>query len=329
MQAGENSHYRPHESRNGQFSNGHAGALTLSAHPHATVELLKYWLILRRHKILICGVTVIAMVLTGIYYKYYATPLYRAEATITPVPPSQDMASAASPMLDNLMGGGGSLSELLMGGDTDNELVSQRYIAVMTSFDFTMSLARHYHLVTKLLVHKGKDAAKMTPWNVYKAISGNFDTDYDFKSGNLQLTYVNADPDLAREVLTDYLDALREKLRNQEMQGAAVAAKSLQAEIGQTSDSLLQAQLYELMAHQIQREKLAQLQADFAFKMVDPPMVPGMRYWPHPVRFTILAGVATLFLLSMFFVMREWIRHAHAHLKALEAIIPLTEPVYS
>jgi len=95
-------------------------------------------------------------------------------------------------------------------------------------------------------------------------------------------------------VLGWYLEALRERLRSQEVQSAALAAKSLEDEISRTSDSLLQSQLYELLARQIQREKLSQVEADFAFKVIEPPVVPDAKFSPHVARAAMLTGLLVL-----------------------------------
>ena len=107
-----------------------------------------------------------------------------------------------------------------------------------------------------------------------------FSTEYDFKSGNLTLYFMDPSPDEAQKVLGYYLDSLREKLRNEEVQAGASAAASLEEEVRKSSDALLQTQLYELMARQIQREKMAEVQSDFAFKLVEPPVVPDNYYAP-------------------------------------------------
>src|SRR5579884_3959385 len=62
------------------------------AHPHATIELLKYLRLLGRHLWLIVGLTVGVMALSVTYNVFFATHLYQAQAVITPVPPDQDMS---------------------------------------------------------------------------------------------------------------------------------------------------------------------------------------------------------------------------------------------
>jgi hypothetical protein len=109
---------------------------------------------------------------------------------------------------------------------------------------------------------------------------------------------------------------LRDKLRNEAVTTAGAAALSLQDEIRRTPDALLQNQLYELMAHQIQREKLAQVQANFAFKVIEPPVVPDHYYAPSARHAATLSGALVFVVLCGFIILREWLAAAHAHLAA-------------
>ncbi len=283
-------------------------------HPHLTIELIKYWRLLRRYWWLIAGVTLAAMVLITLVNLYLVTPLYQAQAVITPVPPDQDISqiSGMGGMFDS---GGGGLASMLM-GTSDNDLVSERDIAILNSFDFTNSLAQRYGAAKLMDPADAHQLPGMSRWKIYQTINGGLDTEYDYKTGNLMLSYVLPNREQARQVLGYYLEALRERLRSQEVQAAAAAADSLKDEIAHTPDSLLQAQLYELLARQIQREKLAQVQADFAFKLIEPPMTPDARFSPHVTRSALFAGFVALLLICAGIIVREWLAHAHAHLNA-------------
>lgn len=312
---------------NGSLHLGNGAQRPAVSHPHVVVELLKYFRLFRRHARLIIGVTFAAMLLSVLSNEFIATRLYQAQAIITPVPPDQDMSQIGGGLEDMLGGEGGGLASMLM-GSSDNELVSERDIAILNSFDFTNSLVKRYKLANFLFAGDGDDLSKLTPWRTYKRINDRFETDYDYKSGNLQLSFIDSSQERARQVLAWYLEALRDRLRSQEVQSAAVAAKSLEDEISSTSDSLLQNQLYELLARQIQREKLSQVEADFAFKVIEPPVTPDVKYSPRVTLSALLTGFVVGFLMLLVVLMREWLTHAHAHLNALGAtIVPLVDAV--
>jgi hypothetical protein len=261
-----------------------------------------------------------------LYDHFLATWTYQASAVIMPMTPDQADAQTSGDSGGILGGGTGGLASMLL-GQGDNEMVAENYMAIMNSYDFTMNLVKRYHLASRLIAKDGGDPATMQPYAIYQWINGNFDAEYDYKSGNLSLTYIDPDPAVAKEVLGYYLQSLQDKLRAEEINSATVAAKSLEDEVAHTSDTLLQQQLYELLAHQIQRQKLAQMQADFAFKMIEPPMVPDFKYSPHGAKSGLLAGFIVVFLMSTYILVRAWLRQASAHLRASDSnVIPLTDP---
>ncbi|MFZ0657273.1 MAG: hypothetical protein WAM05_01045, partial [Candidatus Binataceae bacterium] len=104
----------------------------------------------------------------------------------------------------------------------------------------------------------------------------------------------------------------------EEVQAASSAVASLQDEIRETSDALLQNQLYELVARQIQREKIAQVQADFAFKVIEPPVVPDNYYAPQARRNATVAATITFLLMCVGALAWDFIVRARAQFAALE-----------
>jgi hypothetical protein len=270
--------------------------------------LLRYSNLLWAHKWIIIGITLATVLAAGMYTRFCKVKLYRAEAVITPTAPGDDSELGLSSM--GGLGAAGGLGAILgFGGAGDNVVTAQRYIAIMQSYDFGVSLAKRYGLAAQL------SAAPMTSWQMHEMLNGRFSSDYDYKSGNLSLYFIDPKPARAKAILGHYLDSLRDKLRNEAVQTASAAALSLQDEVKRTPDALLQNQLYELMAHQIQREKLAQVQANFAFKVVDPPVVPDHYYAPSARKAAVLAGALALFALCGFFILREWLAAARIHLE--------------
>jgi len=291
--------------------------------PHISVELLRFWRIIAPRMKWIAAAAFCVALGVFLYNFFLTTWYYQATAIILPVDSSDQ---GMSEDIGGTTGGAGGLAAMLL-GQSDNQTISQYYIGIMNSFDFTKALVKRYHLASRIIAKQGGDPASMQPYDVYQWINGNFTTDYDFKSSDVTITYIDPDPAMAEEVVSYYLQSLQDKLRNEAISSADVAAKTLQEEISHTSDTLLQQQLYSLMALQIQRGKLAQLQGDFAFKVIEPPMVPNVKYSPHSGKAGALAGLLTILAMCSWFIFREWLRQARSHLQAWEQHIPLlTEP---
>ncbi|HVN29047.1 MAG TPA: hypothetical protein VMT64_11200, partial [Candidatus Binataceae bacterium] len=105
--------------------------------------------------------------------------------------------------------------------------------------------------------------------------------DYSIQAHNLGVHFLDTDPIRAQEILQYYLDDLRELQRQEVIKNSAAAIDSLAKEANSTGDSLLRENLYALVARQIQRQKLAEVEADFAFKILEAPVSPDRPYWPR------------------------------------------------
>ena len=200
-------------------------------------------------------------------------------------------------------------------------VAAERFVAIMESYDFGLDLIQRHNLVpvlTQNAAFAGSPSAP-TPWRLHLELDSRFDSEYDYRTGNLTLYFTDPERAMAQRILAYYLERLRDRLRSEAVRASSSAAASLAEEVGKTPDALLQNQLYELMARQIQREKLAQVQADFAFKVVEPPVVPDHYYAPVARSRAALSGFIVLAVFCGWAVVREWLRGANAALVALAA----------
>ncbi len=240
---------------------------------------LQYWMLASRWWLSILVVTVIAASATWWISKFYLQKWYRANAILTPV------AQPLTPGASGVMGAGaaGSIAELLGGGSL-GDTSAQEYMSILKSFAFTISLAERHQPVAAFALDANDGVRPRTQWQLFNIINGHFGCDYNMKTGGLTLSFSAKTREEAQRILGYYVDDLRDKLRGREIHEAAIAVGSLREEVNKTSDSLLQSQLYELMASQLQREKLAQVEADFAFTVIEPPVAPDKPDRPHPTR---------------------------------------------
>jgi hypothetical protein len=236
--------------------------------------------------------TVIVAAVVGLVSKFVLPKWYQAVAVVKPVP---------EPAVESRVEGGvealgGDLSALVgVRGDTD--AVAEEYMTVLRSFAFNVAVAERHGLVKALLKgtklrNAGVDSRRVK-WAVYYILKDRLDVDYSLQTGNLTLYYEDRDPATAQRVLGYYLSDLRDRLRQRAIRDARAAVSSLQAEAKNSSDPLLAQNLYALIARQVEREKLAQVQADFAFKVLEPPVTPYRPHWPVARLNALLAAFLT------------------------------------
>jgi len=259
-------------------------------------EFFDYWLALRAGWRLLAGCALTAALVTFVITEFMMTPYYRATALLRPVAEQ----SSASQLQGMLTGSAGALSGML-GGLTEEAQRAQEYLAILRSYQFTLALVNDNGLAAAVdppggsVLDRFLGSAPPTQWQLYEIMQKRFDCDYDRLSGNLSLYFLDPDPARARRILQLYIENLRSKLQSDDVRRSDAAISSLTEAARSSSDTLLQAQLYELLARQIQQKKLAQVSADFALKVIDPPVVPDRPYTPRvKLDCALAAGLALL-----------------------------------
>ena len=126
-----------------------------------------------------------------------------------------------------------------------------------------------------------------------------------FQGHNLSVHFLDQDPIRAQEILQYYLDDFRELQRQEAIRNASAAIQSLEKEAGSTGDSLLRENLYALAARQVERQKLAEVEADFAFKVLEQPVAPDRPYSPRASLNCFLIMLLTPILVSLGIIFRH------------------------
>jgi len=181
-------------------------------------------------------------------------------------------------------------------------------MATVESFQFGLAMVRNHHLERALLATKRWRPWNRHPdpsWEIYRTLQERFSCDYSISTGNLTLYYQDRDRTMAQTILGFYVDDLRAKLREEQVGTTTATAKSLRDEAGSTPDTLLQQQLFQLIAEQLQQQKLAMVDANFAFKVIDAPRASDRPYSPSVLLVTGLAFVVTLFISCLIILTRE------------------------
>ena len=234
---------------------------------------------------------------------------YRSAAVIRPIA-TPAIESRIAGVLGGLGGGlgglGGIAASLGAGGNNDAE----EYIAILRGFHFNVNLAQHHKLSDELLKPglisvifglKPKDPN----WAIYRALEKRFDCNNSTTTGDITLYFEARGRQDANRILGYYIDDLRDLLRQREIDGAAAAIESLKAEAGSTADAVLRTELYQLEAKQVQRKKMAQVEADFAFRLLDAPAASDEPYSPRPALDSVAVALLTVILMSLVVAVRN------------------------
>ena len=280
------------------------GNLALRRLPeYEVIDLRPYLSILRANLRRIALSVLLAIALTVLVTSVLMRKSYRAFAVLRPVPKAASAGRIAG--LFGSMGAGSSPLAALMGaegGPGADE--AQEYMTILQSFAFNTSLIARHHLDGALFKPSSNPLIAMMEdkdprWRSYKRMMKWFFCDYSIKTGNITLYFRAQTPAEAETILGFYVDDLREKLRSREVTSAAAAIDSMKAQARETPDALLQAQLYGLIATQMQELRLAQVEADFAFTVLEPPAAPDKPYSPNILLDSAIAGFLALVVSAM------------------------------
>ncbi len=270
-------------------------AARLLAEPSYGDDLGDYLAPLPRHWQVLAIVTVLATVAAFAVSKFQLTRWYQAMAIIKPMTPQQTAGH-----LQGLLGGGnlGMLGDLV--GSQYNSDAAQEYITILTSFSFITAMVERHHLEAEILPRgKSWPSLDARQWAIYRIMLARLSCDYSVKNSSMTMSFEDPSRERARRILGYEIDDLRERLRSREVRNAADAVTSLNQQITRISDSLLKQEIYQLIATQIQREELAEVEADFAFIVLQPPVSPDLPVWPRVLIDALGAGFLALILSSV------------------------------
>jgi len=258
-------------------------------------------------------VTFVAVVATYVFTKLAMEKWYQATAVIEPIP-----EGAIENRVEGGLGGlgGAGMSTFLMISGIDSQ--AQEYLTILRSFTFNTQVAMRHNLTDELLrgLKEKPDNKRKLQMKLYDVLKGRFRVDYSMQAHNLSVHFLDRDPIRAQEILQFYLDDLRELQRREAIADARAAIESLEKEARSTGDSLLSENLYALVARQLQRQKLAEVEADFAFKVLEPPISPDRQYTPHASVNCLIVMMLTPFVMTLAIVARHFWRTERTRISA-------------
>lgn len=245
---------------------------------------------------------VLATAIAAFSASFLFHPIYQAQATLIPTETPGGLGSLQS---IGEIGGLASLAGINFGA---NNTKTTEAIAVLGSRQFTMSFIRDENLIPVLFSHYW-DPNRGT-WRV----SGkNIPTDDDaFDYFDKKIRFISEDKTTGIVTLSiDWRNRFAAarwtaelvKRLNAQMRARAIAESNasiaqLETQLTSTSVVPLQRALAQLLEAQIERRTFALVRPDFAFRVIDPPVVPDKkeRIFPKRILFLTLGSLAGLIL---------------------------------
>jgi uncharacterized protein involved in exopolysaccharide biosynthesis len=274
------------------------------------INLLDLLLVLLKRKRLIVGPVFFAGVI-AIGVSLLMTNVYRSEATILPREEEKSTSSVVSSALGGL--GATVASELGLGGSGSLEklevVVRSRYLAqrVIEKYDLMPVLfPDKWDQETKKWKTKKwfglVDSEPPTLQDGIKRLTEDLlNVTVDSKKGTLKVAFEHEEPLKAKNVVEHLLAQTSETMREVVLRDAAENMKFFAEQLERTTDSLLRAKIYDMLAREIEKDTFARAQQYYGFYVPDPPFVPDLNKKAKPQRALIcLLSVIVAFFVAIF-----------------------------
>jgi uncharacterized protein involved in exopolysaccharide biosynthesis len=252
--------------------------------------LLKTWKV-------IAGITIICTGL-ALFYALSAPEVFKAETLLAS---AQEEKSGASSALGQF-GGLAAMAGISIPSDSNVEQV----VATLNSRKFLRTYIRENKLMPILfeeiwdidnqvwLVSSADN--EPTEQNAIESFKGFLTVDEDKKTGLISLAISWKDPKVAAQWANDLVKQLNEQLREQAIADSKKRVGYLEQELAKNTLQDMRAVLYNLLESEKQKAMLANVNEDFALKVIDPAVAPVTRVKPNRKLIVALGGVSGVFL---------------------------------
>lgn len=243
--------------------------------PEEGIDLLVIWRVIKRYRIFISLCTAVCALGAAVYC-LVATPMFRAEATITEQ--HESTLGGGNGQIGGQLSGIASLAGFALGAGSGQSRDAQ---AILKSRRLAEQFIERYNLKDKLL------ATVSAPHTMWRAVAffrkKVLNVDEDRKNGVTTISMYWSDPREAAQWANDYVALSNEVVRNHAAADARRNIEFLTGQLKQTPSVEVQHALYNLVESETKNLMLAEGRADYAFWTIDPAVPPELKASPKSV----------------------------------------------
>jgi uncharacterized protein involved in exopolysaccharide biosynthesis len=224
---------------------------------------------------------------TAVGVAFVLPPTFRAEAVLSPVNHEAAGASRLSELASRYSDVA-SLAGLSFGSGSVDQYEA---VATLGSHALLRAFIEENNLLPVLFPDAWDTEAKVwktpaesapTVWHgVREFQSGIMNVATDRRTGLVTLTIDWRDPQVAADWANQLIARTNETLRNRVIQEGDRTINHLNVEVERTTEVQLRNALYRLLESQLWRVTMATVTHEYAFRVIDPAMVPAERYRPR------------------------------------------------
>ena len=277
-------------------------------HHDDEIDLKELFIALWKGKWIIILLTAVFAV-GGVLYALSIPNTYKAEAVLTSANDSKTSGIASQ------LGGLASLAGInLGGGGSDGKAIA---LATLQSRQFLNAFVNKYDLLVPLVAGDKWDPAQdtllidpemydeqqqkwvrevspgkspqPTDWDAYKEFKKILAVSESKDTGLVTLSITHLSPTIAKEWVDQLVIDLNTWVKNNSLNDTRRNISYLEAQIEKTNIADMQSVFYQLIEEQTKNLMLAEVQDEFAFKIIDPAVVPEEKVGPKRALICVLA----------------------------------------
>lgn len=288
------------------------------------IDLMHIWHVIWNEKFKIIILTSLIAVLTMVY-ALSLPDKFKAEVLIIPQNSSggSDITSMA-----NQLGGLASFAGLNLSGGADDTLInierikSKEFIyKLVTKYNMKIPLVagKEWNKVTNKLIINDKiydvnSSAWIRPaepnksviptnFEAYERFIENLEINQDKVNGTIKIQFEFLSPVIAKEWVDAIVIEINESLRQEKIRESKVSIAYLEKQLLKTNVAEMKNVFYNLIQEQSKAMLLAEVQLDYAFKIIDSAVIPETKSGPRRATIciigTIIGGFISLLLILM------------------------------
>jgi uncharacterized protein involved in exopolysaccharide biosynthesis len=269
--------------------------------------LIESFQILRKHRYLIILIVSIAVAVAAAV-SFFLPKVYEARAVIQPVK-KRDQG------MGNMRAVAAQFGIPTQESSNESEIVN-----LLRSNILREKTIKKYDLLPMFFDREdleGMDENERT-WEGIRHLEGALRITPSRRDDAIVLSMRDEDPETAAKVLNFALAELIEHMSSESRRVAETNRRYLESLIDKTTDPFIKANIYTLIAEQIEVAMMAEVKENFAFKVIDPPRVPDRAVRPRKTANIAFSFVASSFLGIVAAFFKEYIDKTRADTGGLE-----------
>jgi hypothetical protein len=263
----------------------------------------------------------------GLLAAYLLPAYYRAQIVVAPASELSGGGGTLSALASQL-GGLSSLAGISLGGGVASRTAIN--LETMRGQSFLVDFAKRRGLVVPMfaggnwnfkkgaweidgsrydqatgiwLTSRWRTSGDPTDSEIYSETSKRIDVDEDRRSGVIRVVVESRSPIMAARWARWIIDDINENIRKADIAEAHMTIDYLGQQIRSTPVAEMQAIFYRLVEEQTKSLMLAQVRDEYAFRVIDEPLVPSKRVWPSRTWATLLGALCGLATAALSFLL--------------------------